>query len=160
MALSAPPQQTGSFALGPWLKDLWVAIGALYNTGTAWVHKAVDGGATDTYAETSIPRDPIAGVVTKVEYLPESGGLTPSHTTNPVLGVAKRAPAGGSAVTTATPTTNVASGDWTQWVRKNFGTLTNATLLSTDTLIFSIPTKNSAGVIVPAGKVIVTIAGA
>ncbi len=115
---------------------------------------AADGAASTTTAETLFFSAKQALTIESVEYLP-SAALTAHDTTNATLTLRRRNADGTSAASVAALTTNLASGNWTQWVAKSLGTITNGSLSAGQILTLEIA-KGSTGVVVPAGVLQVT----
>lgn len=118
--------------------------------------KAADGAAATATAEThvwSAPAHALDGVWLKaVKYLP-SAALTADNTNNATLTLSKRDTAGGTQVTAAAETTNVASGSWVAFTPKAItlsATVANQKLAAGEQLTLTIA-KGGTGVIVPAG---------
>ena len=113
---------------------------------------AVDAQAADETAETVIPFPEVAGTVSAVWLKAESAGLTAAATHTATVSVYKRAAAGGSQALVASLVTNVAGGDWTQFVKKSLalsGTAANLDRLATDTFTYTV-TKQGNGKVTPS----------
>lgn len=115
---------------------------------------AGDALAADALAETIIPR-PFAqhGLVTGVRFVP-TDALTADNADNAVITVSKRDGAGGVAVTLATITTDVASGDWTAFTPKALTLAAAANLVIRETDVITVTvTKGGSGVVLPSGSI-------
>ena len=120
--------------------------------GVFW-KPAADGAASTATAETIFLAATRKFRVTSVKYLP-SAALTADNTNNAVLTLRRRDADGTNAVSVATITTNIASGNWVQWVAKALvlsGTAANLVLAEGQCLTLEI-TKGGTGVVVPAGS--------
>lgn len=114
---------------------------------------AADGAASTATAETAFFQAPVDLVIEQVEFVP-SAALTADNANNAVITVTRRNADGTGNVTVATVTTNVASGNWTQWVSKVL-TLTAANAgLSAGMILTLTIAKGGTGVVVPAGQLI------
>lgn len=113
------------------------------------LQKLVDAAAGTATAETIV--FVATGPITfrNIGFMP-SAALTADNTNNATITVRRRAADGTGAATVVAITTNVASGNWTQWVRKSFGALANNSLTAGQMLTIEI-TKAGTGVAVPAG---------
>jgi hypothetical protein len=116
---------------------------------------AGDAAAGDAVAETILPR-PFAqhGLVTGVRFVP-TAALTADNANNAVITVRKRNGAGGTAVTLATITTDVASGDWVAFTPKALTpTATAADLIIRETDVITVEVaKGGTGVALPSGSI-------
>lgn len=120
----------------------------------AHLKAAADSNAGDATAETPLGVAEEAATVTAVSYLP--GDALTAHADNyATLLVSKRAAGGGSKTTVASVTTQIAgSGDWTAWAPVDIP-VTSGALTAGQGLTFEIA-KAGSGVVVPAGKLVVT----
>lgn len=146
--------QAGSVEIPDLLNYLRHVLNAIWTNGViASIKKpAVDGAAADATAETVIPRSEFAGTVVGVSLKAESGTLAAAATHTATVNVFKRAAAGGTQVLVASIVTNVAGGNWTQFVKKalTLSVVAGATtLLVGDSLTYSI-TKQGDGAVTPS----------
>lgn len=161
MSLKTFAMTQGSFETPDAITYLRNVLNALWTKGViASIKKlAADSLAADTTAETLIPRQEIAGTVTAVYLKAESGTLTAANTDTATVNVYKRAAAGGTQVLIATLVSNVAGGNWTQWVKKSLTLSVVAgatTLLLDDSITFEI-TKQAIGKITPSFTLVVVV---
>lgn len=110
--------------------------------------QAADAMASTATTETPCFKARVALDIIEISVLP-GAGLTADNANNAVITVQRRNADGTGAVTVATMTTNVASGNWTAWVSKLL-TLTAANVRLTAGQILTINiTKGGTGVVVP-----------
>jgi hypothetical protein len=139
-------------------KDAFVLDDATVTTGPGGSEdgisyvKAAHGAAGTTTAETVIGHVNFACKIIAARYVP-AAALTADNTNNATITVSKRVAGGGSKTTIASITTNVASGNWTQWAPKDL-TLTavaaDLQIAANSGITFEIA-KGGTGVVVPAG---------
>ena len=108
-----------------------------------------DSAAGDATAEHIFLQAQEALTVTKVFFLPDAA-LTAVDTNFATLTVYRRDASGGTQVTVASITTQVADGNWVAFDGKDLGTITNAAVATGLVLTWEI-TKSGSGIIVPAG---------
>lgn len=116
----------------------------------SWPKVAADAAAADATAEVIVHRVRKAGTLATLAYEPASGGVVASDTHYATLTVRKRDGAGGNAAVIATLVTNLAGGNWTQWVHKAFASLANTALVAGDLITLQIE-KAGDGVAIPSG---------
>lgn len=144
----------GSFEIPDAINYLRNVVNLLWTKAVIGTVKkpAADSLAADETAETEIPFPEVAGTVTGVSLKAESAGLTAGATHTATVSVYKRAAAGGSQTLVASLVTDVAGGDWTQWVKKSLtlsGTAANLARLSGDTFTYTV-TKQGNGKVTPS----------
>ncbi len=120
----------------------------------SWDKEAADGAAATATAEHAFYRASCAMTVKAVRYVPDAA-LTADNTNDATITVQRRNSDGTGAVTVAAITTNIASGNWVQWVAKALTlTAANAALAAGQILTVSIA-KGGTGVVVPAGQLVI-----
>lgn len=110
--------------------------------------KVADAAASTATTETTIWTAPCARTLTNVMIVP-GAALTGDNTNNAVITLNRKNYDGSGSVQVAQFTTNVANGNWTAYVRKSVGALTNATFAAGQQLTLTI-TKGGTGVVVPS----------
>lgn len=120
-----------------------------------FVKAAADGAASTATAESVIYQAKDAQTITALDIVP-AAALTGDNTNNATILIQRRSSAGTLIGTVASLTTNVASGNWVQWVAKSMGTITNGALNPGDFLTLSI-TKGGTGVVVPQSLFVATV---
>lgn len=161
MSLKTFAMQVASFEMPDAITYLRNVLNAVWTKGViaTATKPAVDGAAGDATAETLIPRPELAGTVVSVSLKAESAGLTAAANDTATVNVYKRAAAGGTQILVATLVTNVAGGNWTQWVKKSLTLSVVAgatTLLVGDSLTFEV-TKQASGKVTPSFTLMVEI---
>ena len=120
---------------------------------------AADGMASTATAETLLDECTIRhpGKVVALRFTP-AAALTADASNNAVITVQRRpASAPGTPATVLAYTTNVAGGNWTAWLAKDFlGATTPIDVLKDDVLTVTIA-KGGTGVVVPAGVLEVVV---
>ncbi len=120
-----------------------------------WLKDAADGAAATTTAEAVLYVARDAETVQSVEFTP-AAALIADNANNATMTLRKRTAAGGDGGVVAALTTNLASGNWVQWVPKSLGAVANASLATGDSLTVAIA-KTGTGVVVPQGVLSVSV---
>lgn len=150
----APKGAQGTPSLVDILQELQAAANAAVAAAllTAW-DKAADGAANTATAEKVIYRAHRAETITAI-LLALDSALTADNTNNATITIRRRSSSGGSAVTVATFTTNVAGGNFVAFAPKSLGAISNAALAAGEVLTVEI-TKGGTGVQIPSGRLFV-----
>lgn len=154
MALAANP-----YTIGHNVQEICNQLGAnaVFNAEFNLLHQvAGDAAASTTTAETAIAYFKTAQTLSRLVIVP-TGAVTASDTVYATITVSVRDGAGGAAATVATLITNVATGNWTAFVPKTMGALTNASIPAGGVLTYTVA-KASTGTQLPAFKIFAEVA--